>query len=674
VTCNHPTTDAFTFLPKSTLTYSSSSSSSSSSSLYVTRSNPNSRKQQRPKRGVGGGGGNNKPNNKNNNRKNNEGKRPNRSNRKAPQDNNNYNTNTILITPSTNKKRKYIDTIPCTHFQNDNCPGCIITSHITNTDIVRSAQLYFTSSSLTKHFIMTTTEQQQDFHVVVPSHITKWRTQAKLAVSAKSKWNKNAGVQLGLYGRGSHNVIPIPECDVHHPSINIAMEALEKASAKANIDAYQEDIGQGSLRYVQFMVERSTNKVSCSLVWNAEQLKECQPGLSRLVKEMKKSYPKLWHSIWVHCNDNYGNAIFSRSPGRWFRMDGPEFVRESLPGTATRGEGDDDEKKKEGLLFFSPMTFRQGNMDGFDIIAQHVAKEVPPGSKVCEMYAGVGLLGLTSLSYHARNAAASASFEEEDYDDDEEDDEWWNDDDNEERSQQQRRGGKPLKWLRCSDENPANPRCFERSLRSMPPEVTGRQADRFKSNKYNKKKGRKQNRKASNNNSDEITIEDMMAQMMANEGEFNTSFNYDDDDDDNDEEEEDAKNYIKYTVAAAGKAMYDGQALGADVLIVDPPRKGLDDEVLNQLCKPHDADQDYVEDKVMLRNNRQHNLANDVTTLIYVSCGFDALARDTDKLLKANAGWKIKSATGYVLFPGSNHVETVVIFKRRGRRMMMEDW
>jgi len=50
--------------------------------------------------------------------------------------------------------------------------------------------------------------------------------------------------------------------------------------------------------------------------------------------------------------------------------------------------------------------------------------------------------------------------------------------------------------------------------------------------------------------------------------------------------------------------------------------------------------------------------------LIYVSCGFDALARDSDGLLTSNAGWKLESATGYVLFPGSNHVETVVVLRR----------
>ena len=47
--------------------------------------------------------------------------------------------------------------------------------------------------------------------------------------------------------------------------------------------------------------------------------------------------------------------------------------------------------------------------------------------------------------------------------------------------------------------------------------------------------------------------------------------------------------------------------------------------------------------------------------LIYVSCGFEALERDTKELL-ASGKWNIKSTDGYVIFPGSNHVETVVVF------------
>jgi hypothetical protein len=75
-------------------------------------------------------------------------------------------------------------------------------------------------------------------------------------------------------------------------------------------------------------------------------------------------------------------------------------------------------------------------LDGFDILAVDVARAVPPRSKVCELYGGVGVLGLTALAHHYAN-------------------------------------GTPLAWLRCSDENPANARCFYRAVESLPQDMTG---------------------------------------------------------------------------------------------------------------------------------------------------------------------------------------------------------
>lgn len=122
----------------------------------------------------------------------------------------------------------------------------------------------------------------------------------------------------------------------------------------------------------------------------------------------------------------------------------------------------------------------------------------------------------------------------------------------------------------------------------------------------------------------------------------------------------------RYTVASAGVALKSGQALGADVLIVDPPRKGLEEEVLQELCKPVDPNQPQVESpKVLTIPDEMVNWTNDVRTLVYVSCGFDALVSDCDQLLSSQGGWTLMRATGYVLFPGSNHVETICIFHRK---------
>mmetsp|Transcript_18153 Transcript_18153/g.51959 ORF Transcript_18153/g.51959 Transcript_18153/m.51959 type:complete len:637 (-) Transcript_18153:66-1976(-) len=544
------------------------------------------------------------------------------------------NTADVDVVPKKINGERLSGSLDCEHF--GKCPGCVVDERVADTEIVRSAKRYFSSPFVRKNRLdrnqgamYDSEEAMKDdgfYRVVVPSPLTQWRTQAKLAVAPKSSWGRD-GCIFGLYERGTHDVLPIPHCVVHHPSINRAIEALTRATERVGTAAYNENTGEGGLRYVQCQVERSTGLICLTVVWNAEKLKETQPQLSRLIKELKKIEPRLFHSIWCHCNDSAGNAIFARGASRWHPVDGPDFIREPIAGT--------NPEKREGMLYFSPQAFRQGNLDGFDNIAQHVANEVPGGSKVCELYAGVGVLGLTALSLRAREAEAAM-----------EDVEWFGDEETEKKE--------PLAWLRCSDENPNNPRCFNRAVGSMPTEVTGRPP------RFGKKKGRKgRGRRGGGKQATEIkgeegmTLAELMAQVEQSELQGPG-------------DEKKASSKVSYLVASAAEALHKGQALGADVLIVDPPRKGLEDEVLVQLCKPPNPNQDYTEDPTYLTAPRHTiNWANDVRKLIYVSCGFDALARDSDRLLSSGGGgWKLEGATGYVLFPGSNHVETVAIFNR----------
>lgn len=511
-----------------------------------------------------------------------------------------YEANRNDITNDSRLKEK----ITCEHF--GECPGCVVESSVASVDIVQSAKLYFSSTSIRRKRMDVVdgglewaVEEKDDgfYKVIVPSKVTEWRTQAKLAVAPKSSgWAKD-GCSFGLFQRGTHSVLSIPECAVHHPSINRAVHALVEATSRVGTSAFQQDNRDGGLRYVQFQVERITGKVCLTLVWNAADLKDTQPALSRVMKELNRQEPNLWHSIWCHCNDGIGNAIFSRTAKRWHRMSGPEFVREPLP------------VGNQGWLYFSPLAFRQGNLEGFDILANDVARIVPGGSQVCELYAGVGMLGLTTLAYHAQE------------------------------------GQKPLSWIRCSDENPNNPRCFTRAVESLPVEVTGR----TKGSKYKKYDN------IDNDDDDDdgptMTLADLAKQIELGMPE---------------EETKRSGDKTSYMVASAAKALRAGQALGAQVLIVDPPRKGLEDEVIEELIKPFDPDQPYAESPTYLtRSDDKVNWTNDVQTLIYVSCGFDALARDTEKLLNSRAGWMLESATGYVLFPGSDHVETLCVFQRR---------
>lgn len=497
----------------------------------------------------------------------------------------NHNSNII--------KQRLTEKIGCDHF--GLCSGCVVSQNVANIDVIQSARLYFSSTSVRRKRIDVirngkdwATEDHDDgfYQVVVPSAVRGWRTQAKLVASPKSSsWAKD-GCQFGLYERGTHKVLGIPNCAVHHPSINRAIQLLTTATAKVGTAAFNEQSREGGLRFVQCQVERTTGKVALTLIWNAETLKEAQPSLSYLVKELNRLDSNLWHSIWCHCNNGPGNNIFSRNANRWHRINGPEYIKEPLPV----GEF--------GWLYFSPLTFRQGNLDGFDIIANDVARAIPGGSKVCELYAGVGLLGLTALAYHS---------EEND--------------------------GDPLEWIRCSDENPSNLHSFRLAVRSLPPSINGANLKRYRTE-----------------GDVSVTLAELATMVASGEAPPQPKKQFE---------------KAKYFVSSAGNALKSGQALGANLLIVDPPRKGLEEDVLIELCKPFKPNQPYVETATLLTiPDEQVNWTNDVKLLIYVSCGFDALARDCERLLSSQAGWFLVEAVGYVLFPGTDHVETLAIFQR----------
>jgi 23S rRNA (uracil1939-C5)-methyltransferase len=77
----------------------------------------------------------------------------------------------------------------------------------------------------------------------------------------------------------------------------------------------------------------------------------------------------------------------------------------------------------------------------------------------------------------------------------------------------------------------------------------------------------------------------------------------------------------------------------ADVVIADPPRKGLDPELLAQLC------------------------AAPPPRFVYVSCGLDSLLTDTQRLT-ASGQLRLHELSAFNLMPYTEHVETVACFER----------
>lgn len=104
-----------------------------------------------------------------------------------------------------------------------------------------------------------------------------------------------------------------------------------------------------------------------------------------------------------------------------------------------------------------------------------------------------------------------------------------------------------------------------------------------------------------------------------------------------------AQKKCQYVPQNASDMVQGGHLKGQQVVIVDPPRKGLDDTVLDHLV---DTDKSSC-----------------VRLLVYVSCGFDAFQRDCQRLTESGK-WKLEHAEGHILFPGANAIETLAYFTR----------
>ena len=106
-------------------------------------------------------------------------------------------------------------------------------------------------------------------------------------------------------------------------------------------------------------------------------------------------------------------------------------------------------------------------------------------------------------------------------------------------------------------------------------------------------------------------------------------------------------NGIKNAEFFVGKAeevlpeKYEKEGIYADVIVVDPPRKGCDTAALETMVK--------------MKPER----------IVYVSCDSATLARDVKWLVER--GYEVKKVKACDMFPGTVHVETVCLLSRKDK-------
>mmetsp|Transcript_7505 Transcript_7505/g.17028 ORF Transcript_7505/g.17028 Transcript_7505/m.17028 type:complete len:609 (+) Transcript_7505:98-1924(+) len=526
----------------------------------------------------------------------------------------------------------------------------------TNAPIVQAAKQYF------KPILQDC--NVSDFHVHVGPHY-EWRTVSKLAVrpaaSSSSTANSKPKVAIGLFLPQSHTLLPVPNCRAHHPSINHAVECITKACHEVGIVPYQEhgkakavagdgggvasdskiniETGVGQLRYVAINVARDTGAAQITLVWNTPPPDaESNDGNEGEV-EGSGSKRKYDGTIDDPVLEELVTKIISMSNKNINTI--PSAIEDEKDGVATANDDsckstyDDQAPKKrrrrgrrEGE---AAVDTPSGNINSSitNKVTSHIANGTKRGKQP--------KLNLHSLwvNYNEswKHSNAIFSFDSSS---------WRNvhgPPSVTEHLTFNKDGG-----LLASPKPPS----FSIPL-SFPPNVF-RQAniDAF-TNIVGRIRERMQ--KLGDGKDDISCVElyggvgtiglhvsDVVSSLVSSDENPNNLKCF------NDSVRAlpaNIQSRLSYKQKNAADMVMSEPALfqRSDVLIVDPPRKGLDAEVVDYLCQKGGA----------------------IKLIVYVSCGFQAFQRDCDALVQSGR-WKVEFAEGYLLFPGADAIETMSFF------------
>ena len=205
---------------------------------------------------------------------------------------------------------------------------------------------------------------------VISGQMTGFRQRARLAIRGRL-----GSPKLGLFELGTHHVVHVPNCVVHHPLINRVASVVRKALVDAKVTPYSDTSHLGLARYLQVVVERSSETAQVVLVGNSESADPFVPCFELIRERLGAEL----HSLWWNRNTQRVNTIL-----------GPEFHALCGPPSVTERFGGN-------RVHYPPGAFGQNNLNIAERIIEYVREQLPEGARVAEFYAGVGAIGLSVL-------------------------------------------------------------------------------------------------------------------------------------------------------------------------------------------------------------------------------------------------------------------------------------
>jgi 23S rRNA (uracil1939-C5)-methyltransferase len=117
-------------------------------------------------------------------------------------------------------------------------------------------------------------------------------------------YSDQGSMRLGAWGRRTRSIVPIPKCNVTTPTLRRLMSALAHHAIEHDIRPYDEETDRGVLRAVVARQSRHTGEVIVTLVVGRK-VRELQDYAEAIANDVTDVT-----GIWLHINDEPGNAIF----------------------------------------------------------------------------------------------------------------------------------------------------------------------------------------------------------------------------------------------------------------------------------------------------------------------------------------------------------------------------
>jgi 23S rRNA (uracil1939-C5)-methyltransferase len=208
-----------------------------------------------------------------------------------------------------------------------------------------------------------------------------YRTNAKLTFG-----RERGKVLLGMYRRGTHDVVDIGDCPLHHPLINRIVAVVREEVERQEVFVYNPKRKTGLLRYLAVKVSPAQGKAMVTFVTAERNYRE----VTHLAKWLTKKVPEVV-SVQQNVNASEGSVIFGRETLKV--LGAPDLVDEV----------------GEVRLRVSPTSFFQVNNEQaariYALVRQWGA--LAPNETAVDLYCGIGGIALNL----ARDAARVVGVE-----------------------------------------------------------------------------------------------------------------------------------------------------------------------------------------------------------------------------------------------------------------------